>query len=182
MRRVLPALLLALLLSPAADARVRNVTDADAPRAVPVAGGVTVRWSDPAGFTDLRASGNPTEARRGNWVEQLALHLRDRAQASLAAGDTLDVEITDIRRAGGYEPWRGVQFQDVRILREIYPPRIALRFQRTGAGGQVIAQGERTLVDGGYLMGASRMDSDPLRYEKRMLDRWVRQELGAPRA
>lgn len=173
-------LLLASLLAAAgaADARVRHVTDEDAPRSLPVDGQVDVRWTDPAQFSDIRYTGNRWQASRGNWVVQLAEHLREKAAGRLPAGQSLEVEITDVRRAGMYEPWQGIRLQDVRILRDHYPPRMDLRFRLLGANGEVVAQGERELVDGAYLMRASSFgDSDPLRYEKAMVDRWLRSEL-----
>ena len=181
--RSLVVLSAALALSTAASARVRTVTDPEAPRQLPPAGSVDVRWTDPAQFADVRYSGNRSEAQRGNWVVQIAEYLRKRAEQRLPAGERLQVEITDIKRAGNYEPWRGIQMQGVRILREIYPPRVELAFQRTGADGRVIAQGERKLVDAGFMMGGSPLsDSDPLRYEKHMIDRWLARELRAPRS
>lgn len=174
------ALLLGALALPAA-AGVRNVTDPDAPRSLPADGTVDVRWTDPAGFTDIRYSGNRREAARGNWVVQLADYLRDRALKRLPPGERLEVEITDIRRAGIYEPWHGPQFDDVRILRDQHPPRMALRFQRIAADGRTIDAGERELVDGAFLMRSSIVGSgDPLRYEKAMIDRWLRDELQRP--
>lgn len=176
-----PSLALALLctvLALPAFAAVRKVTDPDAPRSLPADGQVDVRWTDPAGFSDLRYSGNRSEAARGDWVAQLAGHLRERAEKLLPPGERLDVEITDIRRAGLYEPWHGAQLDDVRILRDQYPPRMTLRFERIGADGRVVDAGERKLVDGAYLMRSSTLgDSDPLRYEKAMIDRWLRTEL-----
>jgi hypothetical protein len=174
--------LFAFALCTSAFARVRHVTDPDAPRALPEEGSVSVSWSDPAQFSDLRYSGNRSEARRGNWVVRIAEHLRKRAELRLPAGEQLQVEITDIKRAGNYEPWRGIQLQDVRIVREIYPPRIELRFRRTDASGRVLEEGERELVDHAFLIGGtSALDSDPLRYEKAMIDRWLRREFEAPR-
>lgn len=160
-----------------AVARIRYVTDADAPRSLPEQGAVAVRWEDPANFTEIRYSHNSWESRRGNWVETLARHVRDYAAPRLPAGERLDVTIVDVDLAGDFEPWRGVQFHDTRFMRDIYPPRITLRFTRTAADGTVIAQGERKLMDAGYLMGAGPFDSDPLRYEKRMIERWVAREL-----
>ena len=55
----------------------------------------------------------------------------------------MTVTITDIKRAGDYEPWQGPRLDDVRIMRNIYPPRINLQFTVTDAQGQVIDQGER---------------------------------------
>ena len=45
----------------------------------------------------------------------------------------------------------------------------------------MIAQGDRKLLDAAFLQSDTSFDSDPLRYEKRMIDRWVNKELGAPR-
>ncbi|MGO1000519.1 DUF3016 domain-containing protein [Lysobacter sp. CA196] len=179
----------AVLLSAAAlmagdvGAKSRNVTDPDAPRALPEQGPVAVRWEDPAKFTEIRYSRNRFEAERGNWVEQLAQHLRTRAQKRLPEGQRLEVDIADIKRAGDFEPWHGPQFDDTRFIREIYPPRIVLNFKRLDANGQVVAEGERTLRDMSFMMGArSVSDSDPLRYEKRLIDDWLSRELKAPGA
>lgn len=179
-RIVLPCLLALVAAAPAAA--IQKVTDPDAPRSLPVDGAVDVRWTDPAQFTDIRYSGNRWEAERGNWVVELAEYLRERALKKLPPGQRLEVEITDIRRAGRYEPWHGVQLQDVRILRDYYPPRMELRFVRTDAQGKVIDQGERILTDPGYMMGSPVVanSSDPLRYEKAMIDRWLTRELAEP--
>jgi len=164
-------------------ARSRTVTDPDAPRALPEQGPVSVRWEDPANFAEIRYSRNRYDARRGNWVEQLAAHLRKRAQKELPAGERLDVDITDVKRAGDYEPWHGPQFDDTRFVRDIYPPRIVLNFKRTDADGRVVEEGQRTLRDLSFLMGPRPLsDSDPLRYEKRLIDDWLRQEFKAPGA
>lgn len=177
-----PLLLAGLLATGAAWAGPRTVTAADAPRALPAEGPVQVQWTDPGEFSELRQSRNRWEAERGNWVVKLAEHLRKQADKQLPAGQTLAVTITDIKRAGDYEPWRGPRLDDVRFMRDIYPPRISLQFTLTGAGGQVLDQGERKLVGSGYLHGNPRpSDTDPLRYEKQLLDDWLRRELRADR-
>lgn len=166
-----------------ADARVRNVTDAEAPRSLPAEGPVTVRWEDPSTFSEIRLSPNVAEARRGDWVEQLALHLRKRAETRLAPGERLEVDILDIERAGEYEPWQSLQMRDVRIMRDYYPPRMRLRFRQLDADGRVLAAGERRLVDPAFLSGSVAPASglDPLRFEKAMIDRWLRRELPSRR-
>ena len=178
------ALLLACLAASPLQARVRNVTDTDAPRSLASTGPVQVDWADPAQFSDIRLSGNRREAQRGNWVQQLAQHLQTRATAQLPAGETLQVTFTDIQRAGSFEPWRGPNMQDTRIVRDIYPPRIELTFKHMDAQGNVIAQGERRLRDVGFMMGSATtvLNSDPLRFEKRLLDDWLRRELRADTA
>ena len=132
-------------------------------------------------FTEIRYSHNSWESKRGDWVERLAKHLRKSTEKALPAGQRMEFNITDIKRAGDYEPWRGPNAQDVRIVRDIYPPRMTFTFIRYGADGQIIDQGERKLADMGFLSSSSSLDSDLLRYEKRMIDDWVRRELKADR-
>lgn len=180
---LLAAAVAALLAAGAAPAKTRTVTDPEAPRALPEQGPVSVRWEDPAEFAEIRQSRNRYEARRGDWVNELAQHLRKRAQTQLPNGQRLEVDITDIKRAGDFEPWHGPRLDDTRVVRDIYPPRIELRFKRLDADGRVLAEGQRTLRDLGFQQGArSVLDNDPLRYEKRLIDDWVYRELKAPGA
>lgn len=177
------ALSATLLLAGGAYAKSRTVTDPDAPRALPEQGPISVSWQNPEQFTEIRQSRNRFDARRGNWVEQLAQYVRTRAQRQLPAGERLQVDITDIKRAGDYEPWHGPQFDDTRFVRDIYPPKISLSFKRLDANGQVVEEGERTLRDMSFLMSPrSVSDSDPLRYEKRLIDDWLYKEFKAPDA
>ena len=154
---------------------------ADAPRALPAAGPVSVDWTDPAKFSEIAASGNRSEAARGDWLNQLAVYMRESAQKALPDGQQLQLTIVDVQRAGRNEPWQGPEHQNIRMVRDIYPPRLTLRFRQLDASGQLIAEGERKLVDSAFLMGSAPLrDSDPLRYEKRMVDDWVRREFGRP--
>lgn len=173
--------LLGCVLTISATAGAANVTDPDLPRSLPVQGPVSVSWTDPAEFTELRTSGNRWEAQRGDWVQQLARYLRTRAEARLPPGERLDVTITDIKRAGDFEPWRGPRLRDVRVMREIYPPRISLTFTRQLADGSV-TQGERQLTDLAFLSRTGRLsDTDALRYEKRLIDDWIAQDIARAR-
>ncbi|MBD9371009.1 DUF3016 domain-containing protein [Xanthomonas sp. XNM01] len=175
------ALLLPLVALPAQAAR--QVTDPDLPRALPADGkAVSVEWSDPARFSDILYSGNRWEAERGDWVTQIASYLQDRADKRLPEGQRMDVTITDIQRAGRYEPWLGVRYDSVRIMRDMYPPQISLNFRITDTDGQVVAEGERKLRDSSYLQNVRSTDTDALRYEKRMLDDWLRREIPVDRS
>jgi len=181
-RHRLPLLLVLLALTAGAAARSRHVTDRDLPRALPEQGPVAVRWEDPQTFSEIRYSRNASESRRGNWVEQLAAHLRKQAQPRLGAGERLEVTITDIDLAGEYEPWHGPQLYDTRVIRDLYPPRIALTFKRVAADGTTLAEGERKLTDPAFLMNSSTagLASDPFRFEKSLIERWLQRELPLP--
>ncbi|MFT3754554.1 MAG: DUF3016 domain-containing protein [Pseudoxanthomonas sp.] len=178
-----PSLLsLALFAALPMAAMAGDVTDANKPRNLPAEGPVAVSWNDPAQFSEIRFSHNRWEAERGDWVAQLAEHLRKSAAKQLQPGERLEVNIVDVQRAGQYEPWHGPNLDHVRVLRDRYPPRMELSYTLYDANGQVLAQRDSKFSDMGFMLGSSPTNqSDPLRYEKRMIDDWVRRDLRAPR-
>ncbi|MEO5624898.1 MAG: DUF3016 domain-containing protein [Dokdonella sp.] len=137
---------------------------------------VKVDWTDPSAFTEVRQNACRNGVKPEEWLAELARHLQRRASKVIAAGQRLDVTVTDIRRAGACEPWRGPRWDDVRVVKEIYSPRIDLRYTLTTADGKLVRSGEATLHDGAFLSRATASRDDPLRYEKRMLDDWLRRE------
>lgn len=174
------ALLAGALVAGGAAAAPRTVTDADAPRALQADGPVSVKWEDPAKFTEIRQSTNRFEAERGDWVQQLARYLQTTAAKPLQPGQTLDVTLVDIKRAGDYEPWHGPRGRDIRIMRDIYPPRISLQYTLKDASGRIVSEGDARLSDTGYLHNLGlKSDSDLLRYEKRLIDDWVKRQLAS---
>ena len=171
-------LAIALAMASCASTGGQGMLAADAPRALPESGPVSVRWNDPATFTELRYSRNRWESERGPWLTDLAEYLRKRAATQLSDGERLELTIVDVDRAGDFEPWHGAQHQDTRIVRDIYPPRMTLQVKHYDASGALVSEGERKLSDPAFLLGTTPInDSDPLRYEKRMIDSWLRREL-----
>jgi len=139
---------------------------------------VSVDWTDPAQFSELKHYRSFRDMRPAEWLDPLAKYLRTRAERVLPAGERLEVTFTDVQRAGNYEPWHGPRLDDVRIVRDIYPPRIELRFRLLDANGSVLREGERTLRDSAFLMRDGAHETDSLRFEKRLLDQWLRKEFG----
>lgn len=137
---------------------------------------VSVDWTDPAQFTELKHYRSVRDFRPADWLDPLAQYLRTRAERVLPAGERLEVTFTDVQRAGSYEPWHGPRLDDVRIVRDIYPPRIDLRFRLLDGSGAVLREGERTLRDSAFLMRDGAHETDSLRFEKRLLDQWLRKE------
>jgi hypothetical protein len=112
-----------------------------------------------------------------DWEKALSEHLRKRADRLLPPGEQLQVTINDIKLAGDYEPWRGPNFQDVRFMKDLYPPRMDLHYRLLGTDGRVIREGDSKLRDLAYLQRTSvPFNTDPLRYDKRLLDDWLNRE------
>jgi Protein of unknown function (DUF3016) len=110
------------------------------------------------------------------WMRQLGVELQRAGERSLPAGQQLQVTINDIKLAGSFEPWRRPGLEDVRILKDIYPPRVDLHYKLLASDGSTIREGDSKLRDAAYLMRSDIRSTDPLRFDKRLLDDWVRRE------
>lgn len=169
--RVLCLLAACLIAGCAATASHAPAADGSAPP-----GAVSVTYADAAGVAQAgNALREPDKVRRA-WLDALALHLAERAGARLREGQRLEVKITDVQRAGGFEPELNAQGSDVRVVRVIYTPRIDLRFKLLGPGGAVLREGTRVLRDSGFLTRPRVRSSDPLHHEKALLDDWIDKE------
>ncbi len=153
-----------------------------ADKSTPAEARVTVVFDHPEKYQDLKDSGFDTENQRGSerYLPLIKEHIEQEAGRLLAPGQRLTITFTDIDLAGDFEPWHGANYHDVRIVKDIYIPRLTFTFQVRDEGGRVLGEGERRLVDLAYQMriGGGFRD-DPLRYEKGMLNDWLRDELRA---
>src|SRR5690349_18953888 len=106
------------------------------------AANASVEFEKPESFTD---AGRPFPASaRLESLPFLREHLVKEAARRLPADQTLSVWTTDVDLAGQYEPG-GSGVRDVRIIKEIYPPRIDLRYRLARADGSIVKQGSRML-------------------------------------
>lgn len=137
---------------------------------------VHVDWINPADFSDLRQSMCVTDSKPDEWLGDLATYVQHRAEKWMAAGQHLQVTFTDVMRAGVCEPWHGPRWDEVRIVKDIYPPRMDLHYVLTNADGTIVRKGDAKLRDLSFLHRGTPTSNDPLRYEKRMLNDWLRGE------
>lgn len=143
---------------------------------------VEVVFFEPEKFTDVRDGYMGSDKGRDATLVMLKEHLTARTVRSLLAGQKLALTITDVDLAGDFEPWRGSQWGDVRIVKDIYPPRVTLVFRLTDAEGTVVKEGKRDLRDLAFMMKlAVGLRDDPLRHEKTLLDDWIGSEFRAPK-
>jgi len=143
---------------------------------------VEVIFDHPEKFTDLKDSWMGSDKGRDNYLELFKDYLQTRAPRYLAEGQTLTITFTDIDLAGDFEPERGPNFSDVRIVKDLYPPRMNFTYKVVDATGAVVKEGQEKLIDLSFQMTASLIDTgDSLRYEKSMLDNWLRDQFARPK-
>jgi hypothetical protein len=139
---------------------------------------VTVEFLNPEKFTDVQDQRMRLDVERNTNLKGVRQYLEREAPAFLTPGQTLSVQFTDIDLAGDTEPGADLQWRDVRIVSRVYPPRLTFSYSLRDAQGSELKSGEVKLRDLGFLDGTTRRQSDALAYEKRMLDSWMRTELG----
>jgi hypothetical protein len=135
-----------------------------------------VTFSDPDKFTDAADGQRGSDYGREGNLAELKDYIVRRANSQIPEGQKLLVTITDVDLAGEIEPWRSPQFQDVRIVKDIYAPRIDLSFKLLDASGAVVKEGTRQLRDMTFTMNIYPNRNDPRVYEKGLLDNWIRSE------
>ncbi|HKR75707.1 MAG TPA: DUF3016 domain-containing protein [Rhodanobacter sp.] len=137
---------------------------------------VTVSYEHPEQFTETRkVRALAPQLADDDYLKVLKSYTENRAGKMLPPGEHLDIVVTDIDRAGNFEPWRRGTLREVRIIKDVYPPRIDLRFRLLDANGKVIREGTRKLRDPSFMSDSiNTSGSDSLRYEKALIERWLR--------
>jgi hypothetical protein len=125
-------------------------------------------------------AGNSVADRKAN-LATLAAHLSGLGQRLLPADGVLEIEVLEVDLAGTLQPSRhGVELRVVRGKSDW--PRMTLRY-RLVEDGQVRRTGTERIADMTYTVSPnSHGASDPLHYEKRMLDDWFRTRFVDPAA
>ena len=128
---------------------------------------VTVNFVKPDEFPDMPFS--PVE--RDAILKDISAHFTKLGR-NLPEGTDLRIDVLDLDLAGRLEPSRRGD-RDLRILRGGADwPRMTLHYS-VESGGKVVNSGDAKLQDMDYQFNGKRLsDSDPLRYEKHMIDEW----------
>lgn len=143
-------------------------------------GNVTVTYVNPQTFSEMRLAPASKRSDVKDNMAHLKRYIIQRAARELAPGQHLDIRITDLKLAGMYRPWNAATGGWMRVIKQPYTPRMDLHFTLRAADGKVLKQGDRKLSDAGFMGGADMQDSDPVRYSKAMVDRWLRREFRKP--
>lgn len=138
---------------------------------------VDVVFDHPEKFTDVKDSYAPSDHGRDAILGEIRGFLVRRAEPMLPGGYKLTLTFTDIDLAGEFEPWRGQRWDDVRIVKQVYPPAFKFTYSVSDPAGRVVKEGSEDIRDINFQMRVVIDTSDPLRYEKDILGDWVRSNL-----
>lgn len=133
---------------------------------------VKVSFVNPDNFSDIKDNDG---FRRTEILKDLEAFLVAETAKQLPGRD-VRFEVTDVDLAGEVEPV-GRRAQWLRVMRSHTSPAMSFHYE-VRDGSQVLRQGEVRLRDMAYLSTFNgHADGDPLRFEKRMIERWMSREL-----
>ncbi len=137
---------------------------------------VDVTFVDPEKFSDVKADMMNSDSGRNAILDQLKEHMQITAARRVPDAQHLEIKVLDVDLAGDIQPRGNPRLDDIRFMKDIYPPRLKLEFKLTDASGKVISEGQRSLVDMSYLMTTTPISNDPLKYDKELISDWIRRE------
>ena len=133
---------------------------------------VRVHWLHPEKFTDIRAGNQSQDDFTAHVIKELNLVITDLAK-KMPDGLTWNVNVTDLDLAGDVHPMARMGGHEIRIIKDLYWPRMSLNYTVTDQKGAVVAEGKDDISDMNFLSGAYLipMTSD-FKYEEKMLRTW----------
>ncbi|WDE04548.1 DUF3016 domain-containing protein [Thalassomonas viridans] len=135
-----------------------------------------VKWTEPDKYRDIR----PGEGNRKHFREQTFKEF-ERYFAKLAAklpeNQQLKIEVTDVDLAGDV---RFGSHRQIRVIKDIYVPRMNFSYQLLAADETVISSGKAKLKDLNFMHGSRfKHSNESFNYEKSMLDDWFEDTFAA---
>src|SRR5262249_15728287 len=126
-----------------------------------------ITFAHPDRYTDAKLHGDYGTRSWQPAVDGIGAYLKRLGDRYLERGQVLAIEVLDIDLAGLIDPFRSYS---VRFMSPATWPRIKVRYT-LAQNGRTLMRSEETISDLEYLSNAAgRSSSDPLRYEKAMLD------------
>ncbi|TYK65844.1 DUF3016 domain-containing protein [Colwellia echini] len=128
-----------------------------------------VTWTDYKDYRDI----NPGNGNRSSFRESVFHNLEEhfaKLAATLPEGQTLKIDVTDVDLAGDT---RVASINDIRVIKEIYPPRMTFSYVLENADGSVVQTDEVQAQDMSFMTNSRlKYRNDMVGYEKKMLDDW----------
>jgi hypothetical protein len=139
-------------------------------------GRAEVQFLEAEKFTDVGGGLDDKSDKKG-YLTMLRDHVDRLAGEYMPEGQKIALTFTDIDLAGDFPPASRAARDSVRVMKDIYPPRMAFSYRITDASGAVVKEGREELTDKNFLTTGAMTDrSDPLRYDKMLLSDWFRSQ------
>lgn len=134
---------------------------------------VKLEWFQPEKYTDIRPSNESKATYRKHVIETFEKFWAKLSE-KLPSGYQLTLTIKDIDLAGDVNPLYRVDNRDIRVIKDMYFPKITLDYQLKDASGTVIDSAQDVKIKDMNFMSSVglRYSSQEFGHEKNMLDKW----------
>lgn len=130
---------------------------------------VEIKFTDPDKYVDIRSGEKNDSSFRENVFYNIEKQLKKLAK-NLPEDQLLKLEVTDIDLAG--DTLIG-GINRIRIVKQMYPPRIKFNYQLVEKDKSIIAQGEENIRNTSFMTNQGlRYKSDAFGFEKQLLENW----------
>ncbi len=136
------------------------------------AGEVKVTWQEPEKYTDIRPGNESKSGFQERMIKEFDQIFADLAK-KLPDAYQWDITVTDVDLAGDVRPFYRNTVGDIRIIKDLYWPRMTLTFDLKDEKGKSIASGTENIKDMNFLMRSGlATGNSAFRYEEQMLRDW----------
>lgn len=139
------------------------------------AGEAKVTWQEPDKYTDIREGNELRDSFREKLFADFELIFADLAK-QLPDGYLFEVSVTDVDLAGEVNGMYGAAWQNIRIIKNIYWPRMSFSYTLKNPAQELLVSGQEDLKDLGFMSGAGSSGKTRFGYEERMLKRWFKKQ------
>ena len=137
---------------------------------------VKINWQDPDKYTDIRPTNETKDAFRQRLFEALDEVFLDNAKA-LPENYLLEINVTNLDLAGDTNVLHPNNGHDIRLVKDIYWPRMSLQFSLKNDTGAVVSEGKANLSDMSFLFTHRIVTSHTgFEYEERMINNWFKEQ------
>ena len=141
------------------------------------AGEVKVTWQDPDKYTDIRPGNESRDSFRAQVFEELGKVFTELGK-KLPDDVQWNVTVTDLDLAGEVRPMMRPGGNDIRVIKDIYWPRMSFNYTMTNAKGESSAEGTEDRSDMSFMMNRSiNTGNGNFQYESRMIEDWFQKQL-----
>lgn len=134
---------------------------------------LNINWKDPQEYRDIRAGTVMNQEQfEQRVIGELTEQFEESAQRLLPSNYVLDIAVDNVDLAGDIEYFIGPFNQDMRVVRDLYFPRLDFSYELRDSEGKVVARGEEDVKDTNFYVMREYVRDEPLFYEKQMIDDW----------
>ena len=133
---------------------------------------IEIEWFEPENYRDVKPASGGKSSFQKRVFSELTEHLTELA-AKLPETQTLKIKVTDVDLAGDIRYMVGPNNQTLRVVDDLYFPRMEFSYQVLDSNQKVLKSGDENIKDMSFNSGIQRSKStESYHYEKQLLSDW----------